>query len=226
MSDCCTPRGYRWLFSQRRADVDARRYRKRGLDRTSRRILELLVARGVAGRTVLEVGGGIGALQVELLRAGASHATSVELTPTYEAAAAALLRERGLTGRVEREVADFTEIADGLAPADIVVLNRVICCYPDAPTLAGAAAEHTRGTLVLSFPKVRWWTRFLLGAANAALRLFRREFQVFLHRPAGIRSTAERCGLSPLLDEAGRFWQVMAFEASRAGPATGLEDRA
>ena len=50
---------------------------------------------------------------------------------------------------------DFAEAALEVAAADIVILNRVVCCYPDMPKLVGAAADHTREVLVLSFPKER-----------------------------------------------------------------------
>jgi hypothetical protein len=167
---------------------------------------------------MLEVGGGAGTLQVELLRAGAASALNVELTPTYEKEAQGLLRQFGLADRVERRLADFTEVGAGISPADMVVLNRVVCCYPDMPRLAGAAADRTRGILVLSFPKVTWWTRALLGMGNALLRLLRWEFQIFLHRPELIQRSVERHGLHPATRRTGRFWQVMAFDGpGRAG---------
>src|SRR2546425_1765467 len=84
MSDCCSPKGYRSIFSEKRAHAEARRYRRHGLDPTSRRIAEFLKQQGIGGRTLLEVGGGIGAIQIELLRAGITHAVNIELTPTYE----------------------------------------------------------------------------------------------------------------------------------------------
>jgi len=128
MSDCCTPKGYRKVFNGKSARKEAKNYRRKGLDATSRSIVDLLRNRGIGGRTVLEVGGGIGAVQIELLKAGAAKAVSVELTPTYEAAAAELIREAGLEHQVERRLMDFAENGQQVEPADIVVLNRVICC--------------------------------------------------------------------------------------------------
>jgi hypothetical protein len=55
VSDCCTPKGYRQIFSEKNARTEARRYRRKGLDRTSRRIADLLTERGVEGKTLLEV---------------------------------------------------------------------------------------------------------------------------------------------------------------------------
>ncbi len=218
MSCCCTPRGYRRIFSARSAEREARRYRSRGLDRTSRRIADAILARGVEGASVLEVGGGVGTLQLELLRAGAGRAVSVELTPTYEDAAEALLRDHGLRHRVERRLADFVGAASDVEPADVVVLNRVVCCYPDMPRLTAAAADHTRRILVMSFPRRTWWTRAVLWVGNALLRVTRREFRVFIHPPASIRQVVENRGLRQSLDRRGLFWQVVAFEATPAAP--------
>lgn len=212
MSDCCSPKGYEWIFSEKTAQGDARTYRRKGLDPTSRRIFDYLKQRGVEGRTVLEVGGGVGAIQIELLKAGAARAISVELTPTYEQVALELLHEAGLEDRVERKVLDFARSASEFQVADIVIMNRVICCYADMPALAGAAADHTGEVLVMSFPRRTWWTRALLSAGNLALRVTRRQFQVFVHQPTQILAQTERHGLDTALDARGRFWQVAAAQ--------------
>ena len=212
MSDCCSAKGYRWVFSERMARAEARRYRRKGLDSTTRRILELVRREGVEGRTVLEVGGGIGALQLELLKAGAARAVSVELTPTYEQVAGELIAETGMSGRVERKVMDFAQASSEVEGADLVILNRVLCCYHDMPSLAGAAADHARQMLVLSYPKRAWWTVLGLGIGNVLLRLTRREFQIFMHRPREIIATSERHGLAPLAEQRGLLWIVAALK--------------
>ena len=211
MGDCCSPKGYRWVFSERSARAEARKYRRRGLDGTSRRIVDFLKARGVDGQTVLEVGGGIGAIQIELLKAGAARAVSVELTPTYEDVAAGLLSDAGLTDRVERRVMDFAQASSQVDGADVVIMNRVICCYPDMPRLAGAAADHARQMLVMSYPTGPWWMRVALGLGNFVLWLLRREFHVFVHPPKEIIATATRRGLEPVLDQQGALWTVAAM---------------
>jgi 16S rRNA G966 N2-methylase RsmD len=220
MSDCCSPKGYRSIFSEKRAHAEARRYRRRGLDRTSRRIAELLKQQGIVGRTLLEVGGGIGAIQIELLRAGITRAVNIELTPTYEEAAQGLLREAGLEARVDRRVMDFAEATSEVEAADIVIMNRVICCYPDMPKLAGAAADHTREVLVMSFPKERWWTRAVISVADLALRVARQQFQVFLHPPDKIFATAERHGLKSVANQTSFFWEVASLRRTTVTPAS------
>src|SRR5688572_15202774 len=112
MGGCCDPRGCDRMFDDRFASRMAARYRKKGLDKTAGRMVELLAERGVQGATVLEIGGGVGEIQIELLRRGAASATNLELSPGYEAEAARLLAETGLTGRVERRLADIATDPD------------------------------------------------------------------------------------------------------------------
>jgi hypothetical protein len=219
MGDCCTPKGYRQIFSERGAQAQARDYRRNGLDATSRRIVDLLKERGVEGLTLLEIGGGIGALQIELLKAGASRAISVELTPTYEASAAELLREARLEDRVERRVMDFVDAGAEVLPADIVVMNRVVCCYPDLQRLEGAAADHALRTLVISFPKERRWTRLVIWMANAGMALTRRQFRLFLHPASQIWATAESRGLERAISRPGVLWEVTVMQRSALRPA-------
>lgn len=212
MSDCCTPKGYRQIFSEKNARAEAKRFRRKGLDGTSRRIVDLLKGRGVGGKTLLEVGGGIGAIEIDLLKAGVLRAVNVELTPTYEDAAGELLQEVGFADRVERRVMDFAEAGTEVEPADIVVMNRVICCYPDMPKLASAAAERTRGVLVMSFPNRRWWTRLGFTLANLGFRATGMQFRVFLHPPELILAAVEKRGFTTRINERGLLWQVTALE--------------
>jgi magnesium-protoporphyrin O-methyltransferase len=211
MGDCCSPKGYRWIFSERNARAEAKRYLREGLDPTSRRIVDSLRQGSVDGRTLLEVGGGVGALQIELLKAGVARVVSIELTPTYEEAARELLREARFEDRVVRKVMDFAEAAAEVEAADIVIMNRVICCYPDMPRLTGAAADHAREVLVLSFPRETWWLRSGLTLGNAALRLARRQFQIFMHPPDRILATVAEHGLRTTSNQLGLIWQVAAM---------------
>jgi hypothetical protein len=109
-------------------------------------------------------------------------------------------------------VMDFAHSANEFGVADIVIMNRVICCYPDMPALAGAAADHAGEILVMSFPRRTWWTRALLALGNFALRVTRRQFQIFIHPPAQILAEAELHGLRKALDKPGRFWQIAAAQ--------------
>ena len=131
----------------------ARRYRRKGLGRTEQRLVDILVSRGVAGASVLEIGGGVGELQLELLsRAGAARATNLELVDAYDEYALELAADAGLGDRIERRIVDIAVDPQGVEPADVVVLHRVVCCYPDVERLLSAAADHTKDVIVISHP--------------------------------------------------------------------------
>jgi SAM-dependent methyltransferase len=208
---CCTPPSeYRRFFNRRIAAHEARRYRRRGLPKTAHRLVEL--AGDVGGASVLEVGGGIGTLTLELLEAGAERATNVELSGGYEDAAAALLAEHRLGERVDRHVADFVEEAGVVAPHDLVLLHRVVCCYPNADALVEAAAAHTGRRLLLTYPRERGATRVGVRLVNLWLRLTRCGFRTYAHPVARIVAAAERQGLVlELREPRGPIWENAAF---------------
>src|SRR6187200_1421859 len=106
MASCCGPRGCDEFFGSRFARRMAKRYRKRGLDKTARRMVAFLEQRGIAGASVLEIGGGIGEIEIELLKRGAAHAVNLELSPAYDEEAAILVREAVLGGKSERRIHD------------------------------------------------------------------------------------------------------------------------
>lgn len=196
MLDCCHFEDYEAIFDDKRAAKDAARYREQGLKSTAQQITILLRERGIEGMSLLEVGGGVGDLQLELLRAGMARSVNVELSPAYEKAAAQLLQDAGMQDRVERRVADFVTSADRLPDADIVVMNMVICCYPHMERLVGAAAGKARRYLALSFPRDLWLlSNLMTWAINARSRLKGSDFRFFVHPPAEILATARAAGL-------------------------------
>jgi len=212
MASCCNPRGCDRFFGPRFARRAARRYRKRGLDATARRMVDFLERHGIAGATVLEIGGGVGEIQIELLKRGAARATNLELSAAYDEEARALLAEAGLLERVERRLHDIAVDPEGVEPADVLVLHRVVCCYPDYERLLGAAAERARRLLVFSYPRRNALSRLVVAGQNLAFRLLRKEFRIFAHPPAAMVAVVEARGLRPALLHPGRVWQIAGLE--------------
>jgi hypothetical protein len=204
VTSCCNPTEYRRFFNRKFARRDLDRYRRRGLSATERDLVTL--SGEVVGASVLEVGGGIGALQLELLDAGAAHATNVELSGAYEDAAQELLGNRP----TERIVGDFTEL--DVPQHDIVLLHRVVCCYPDVDALVGAAAVRTGRRLALTLPQQRRWIGWGLAAVNGWLRLSRCGFRTYAHPFSRVEAAAAAQGLR--LDRRvrrGLLWESASF---------------
>lgn len=207
---CCSqPSGYGEFFSEKQAQRDARRYRSKGIGKAAQWIVSMVRERGIEGCTVLEPGGGVGAIQVELLKAGASRSLVVELSAGYDGPANELAREEGFEGRIERRVGDFA--ADGVEDADIVVLHRVVCCYPDYERLLGTAARKARRTIVFTYPPRNAVSRSVFGALNLWMRVRGKEFRAFAHPPEAMVEVVRRAGFEPFGSRRGGIWRGIAF---------------
>jgi len=212
VSRCCARHGQEQLFDDRFARKSADRYRDKGPDAMARALARRAAARGLDGTTVLEVGGGVGQVLLELVRQGARSGEVVEVVPGYAEHTRALASEAGVADRVSSRVVDL--VADPAAgrPADIVVMNKVVCCTPDGPELAGIAASLAERTLVVSFPRDVVWTRVFFGAINLGLRIGRRRFRTFVHAPAALRAAVEAHGLELASERSGPLFRIAAFE--------------
>ena len=186
----------------------AGRYRKRGLDPTAQRMVEFLERQGIESATVLEIGGGVGEIGLELLRRGAKRAVNLELSPAYDAEAERLAAAAGVAGRVERRLHDIAVDPDAIEAADVVVLHRVVCCYPDYERLLGAAAAHARRLLAFSHPRDGLISRLVVGVENLGFRLARREFRVFAHAPEAMLAVLGAHGLEAVFAEQGFAWEA------------------
>jgi 2-polyprenyl-3-methyl-5-hydroxy-6-metoxy-1,4-benzoquinol methylase len=209
-------------------------FRKKGPDKRDHMLAALVAARGVQGATVLEVGGGIGAIQIELLRAGAARTVDVDISEGYVAGARELAQSLSFGDVTEQRVLDFAHESGSLEPADVVVLNRVVCCYPDMPALVKPAAQHARRLLALTFPREAWWMKAGACVMNFGLWLFRKDFRFFVHPHEAIialvtaggsfqdsrtavgtaGSRVPAGGLRPVVDRFSGVWRMMVFERS------------
>jgi hypothetical protein len=195
------------MFGPRFARRSLERYREKGLDRTERALVDAALADGVDGVSVLDIGGGVGALQSELLQRGAARGEVVELVAAFEPYARELAAERGHERRTRFRVADLVEDPTAAEPADVVLLNRVVCCSADGIELAAIAARLARRSLLLSYPRDTWWVRAGASLLNVGLRLLRRSFRVFVHRPADLAAAAAGAGLARERTASGRVWE-------------------
>jgi SAM-dependent methyltransferase len=168
-------------FSEAEARSEMRNYRRRGPMKQTKIILEAVRSLGLRNVNLLDIGGGIGSIHHELLEDVAQEATHVDASSAYLREAKAETARRGHSERVNFVHADFTEVASELPKADIVTLDRVVCCYPDFRRLLTAAAEHSQRALALTYPRETWYLRIGLQIANFFQKLRNDPFRVFLH---------------------------------------------
>lgn len=214
MTGCCAAADRH--FGAARTARELSEYHRRGPTGTARLILALLRDANAAAETMLDVGAGIGVLHHELLSRGVRTAIHVEGAAAYISTATAEAERRGHVGRVEFRHGDAVDLAADLPPADLVTLDRVICCYPDYEGLLHATTRLARRYYVLSFPHDRWYVRAHTAWQNFGRRRKGNPFRTFVHSPGEMRAMIERAGFRPVSWRRSLMWVVGLYERQAA----------
>jgi magnesium-protoporphyrin O-methyltransferase len=209
--NCGQCQGIETVFDQKTVAQKLKKYRTQGPDKTTHMLIDALKAQGVEGATLLDIGGGVGAIQHELLKQGARSATDVEASSAYLTTAKAEAERQGLADRVTYRYGNFVDIAPDVEPADIVTLDRVICCYHDMEKLVGLSSARARRTYGLVYPRDTWWMRIGLAIGNVILRLSRSSFRSFAHSTKAVDAVIRGNGLKQKFYRRTFLWQVVVY---------------
>lgn len=209
--NCCQCQGIEQLFSQGYVTGELTRYRTKGPDKTTRMLSEAIAAEGVEGYSLLDIGGGLGAVQHELFSSGVKSAIAVEASSAYLSAAKDEIQRRGLADRVSFYFGNFVDLVEDIAPADIVTLDRVICCYPDMEQLVGLSARQARKLYGLVYPRDVWWMRIVMALENIYYRLRRNPYRAFIHPTKAVESVLGKHGLKRRSHRQTLAWQVSIY---------------
>lgn len=199
------------VFNSKLARRELRRYRRRGPHLATGVLIDAVRAEGVTGRTVLDIGGGVGAIQHELLAAGAARVLNVDASPDYQETVRREAEGRGTLERIAFYAGDFVEIAPALPIAEFVTLDRVLCCYPDVRALVGASAEHARVLWGAVFPRETRFMRFGMRLINLVQRLRRSAFRIYSHARVEIEEELVARGFEQRVYRQTLLWQVMVW---------------
>lgn len=212
MSCCKQCQGIEDTFNQEVAADDLEDYRKHGPSKQTKLLLESLKTLGVKGLTLLDIGGGVGVIQHELFKAGIREAVDVDASSAYMNAARREAERQGNIEHVRFYHGDFVQLAEQIEPADIVTLDRVICCYPDMPALVKLSSQRARKFYAFVYPRDSWWTRPLGRIGNGFLWLTRDKFRFFIHPAAQIDSILRANGFQKHMQRSsGLIWQVAIY---------------
>ncbi len=208
---CAQCKGADKLFSGVRVARELKKYRRKGPRGTTRKLIDALKAEGVDSATLLDIGGGVGAIQHELLRVGADRASGAEAATDYLEAARQEAERQGHADRIAFPHGDFVAIADQLEAADIVTLDRVICCYPDVTALVRASVDKARRLYGVVYPRDVWWTKLGSRFLNLFLWASRNPFRVFIHSSRDVDMLVREAGFQRRLTHLTPNWQVVLY---------------
>ena len=202
-------------FNAAKVAKELSQYRRKGPGPTTRRLRDGIVSTGLRQGTLLDVGGGLGILSLELLDTGFSRATVVDASSAYLAAASEEATRRGHSTSTEFVHGDFLVVANRLAPANVVTLDRVVCCYPSYEPLLTQALDLARTGFAVPYPRDRWFVRAGIWLENTMRRRSGNPFRTFVHPPSEMLRIIEGAGFTLARRERTPAWSADVFVKSR-----------
>jgi SAM-dependent methyltransferase len=213
--DCDCPADPRiGRFFDRRSEGRTDAGERYAMGNVSQHLLSALLASVPTGHTVLELGCGPGAMLTEMLLAGAVHGTGVDLSAKALGEARSRLEDAGVADRATLTVGDGARIP--LATHEWVVLDKVICCYPDADALLKNSIGAARDLYAFAVPSSYGWRGILakigFGLENLALSALRRPCPGYVHDVRMIEGRLREAGFRPSYRGTSHTWHIAVFE--------------
>ena len=211
MACCRQCQGIETYYNHKSVAKNLQKYRKEGPSKTTRILIDALKIEDIKGKTLLDIGGGVGAIQHELLKAGASNAINVEASKAFIEAAKEEAERQGHADRVNHHHGNFVDLAPNIPQADIVTLDKVICCYPDMRALVGLSSNLARRFYGVIYPQDTWRTRIGFAFENLVYWILRSSFRVFIHPTGAIDAILCENNLERVFYRKAGTWQIVVY---------------
>ena len=208
---CCQRQVIEDRFDREFVAEKVQQYRQSGLKKETRLLVEALKSEGVKGLSLLDVGGGLGAIEYELLKAGLGQALSVEASQAYIDAAKTEAARYGFADKTTFLHGDLVELAPQVPGADIVTLDKVVCCYRDMESLIRASVGKAKRLYGLVYPRDDWWVKAGIGLENLFENIKGSDFRVYVHRTQEVDRLIREHGLKQRFRRALIDWQIVVY---------------
>ena len=176
---CC---GVDKVFDLREAEKQRKKYLRSGPRSSTAALIEHMRPSVKQGQSLIDIGGGIGVLGVELKASGLSSYTSVDASSGYQKIASELLaKDSNQSMELSFICGDFVEENDKVGIAEHVCLDKVICCYPQMESLLRSAARKSSQQIGLSYPPSGLASKLFRSMANLYFRIRGNPFRTFIH---------------------------------------------
>ena len=217
MNCCCPHTRSASRFFSFFAGRHRKRFEKKGFETSQMQLMEGLKQAGYQDAKILEIGSGVGHLHQTLLEQGARSAVGVDLAPKMIDEARHWAEERSLTDRTDYVEGDFVEIYPTLSNADVTVMDKVVCCYPDADGLVHATLIKTNRVYALTYPRNLWYVRALVGVMAWGMKVLGSDFRPYVHDPVLIEKWITDAGFGKQYQNHDPIWLTQVYVRDVAG---------
>lgn len=162
---------------------------------------------------MLELGCGEGKLLREFVRGGATSGTGIDLSRVAVTEATRRSQQEGIGDRLTFVPADAAVAS--LAPHDVVVLDKVICCYVDYVGLLANSLPVARSTYAFTLPRTdgAWlpMTRIAIAIENLGHKIKRRGFRAYAHDERAIHRVISEAGFRLVERHTAFAWALRLY---------------
>ena len=198
-------------FFSKKARKFLKRFKKRGLEKSQKNLVEGIHKAGINQKTILEIGCGVGYLHGELLKTGAKNATGIDISEEMLSYAKKYMQEIGFEKNTQYLAGDFVEVATKIQQADITILDKVICCYPEVENLVQKSILKTRQIYAYTLPRNKWWVKSPIFLVIKILKIFRSAFHPYFHEHDIINKKLENYQFSKIYQNHTFMWETYVF---------------
>ena len=191
------------------AKKELKNYRKKGPGKATQLLIDTLSAQDIEGTTLLDIGGGVGTIQFELMKEGVSKVSGIDGSSGYLGAAQEEAERLGLLEKTSYQQGNFVDIAPDLEKADIVTMDKVICCFDDMTALVTSSVKLAKNYYALVFPIDSWWVRVGDMFVNTYMRTVRNPYRAFSHSTEDVEKIIFKNGLKRLSYQRQSIWQII-----------------
>ncbi len=205
---CC---GADMFFNKKTAAKEFRNYQKKGPSRVTAKIIQQLEGQDVEGKSMVDVGGGIGALQWWFLQQGGKQTTDIDASSGYLKQAEDFAKENGWQDRTHFFMGDCTDIYDQIASPDYITLDKVVCCYPNYKEILESTCKKSTGHVSLSYPMDGVIAHAIRNLGALFFMILRNPFRPYVHPVKEIRDVFARNGYQRITHDLVFPWHVETY---------------
>ena len=210
--ECCSNPTYQEMFDDKSAKKELKRYKNKGVKRSTRPLIAMLNKLPVKAASLLDIGGGIGIISFELFKRGLANSTSVDISAAYAQTFQQEAARSGLADKIEAHTGDFLTIEQALPNADLVTLDKVICCYKDYQGLITSSVAKAKKWYIYTLPRDVWWVRWTQLIGQKVMKLSGSKFESFVHPVAEIEAIVTSNGFRKIDTRYNLQWMTVAYE--------------
>jgi len=208
-TNCCNL--YDNQFDDKVAQRDLKNHLKGKDKKETKKLLHMLSDVDVSNKSLLDIGGGVGVIADQLFKKGLEKSTMVDISRAYQSAAKSLLSGYVSEGRSHFILGDFSQVYTNIETADIVTLDKVICCYEDFDSLVKTSVARANSIYAIILPRNAWWVKLFNKFGVVWRKISGNEFNSYIHPIKEIEKIIHSAGFRQFKFHAHWEWLIRVY---------------